>query len=213
VSNPASNPQLYQALGTQLIKYKYDFKSLVRDICNSQTYQRTTARNASNETDELNFAHSRVRRVKAESLLDCVSQVTETKDKFRGLPLGARAVQIADGGTSSYFLDTFGRSPRDTVCAGDAKTDPTLSQSLHLLNGPTLEGKIQQGGVIRKLLADKKTPEQIIETLYVRCLSRRPTADELAKLQTVVAEEKNQQKALEDIFWAILNSREFVFNH
>ncbi len=213
VSNPASNPELYQALGAQLIKYNYDFKQLVRDICNSQTYQRSTARNSSNETDELNFAHSRVRRIKAESLLDCITQVTETKDKFRGLPLGARAVQIADGGTSTYFLDTFGRSPRETVCAGDAKTDPTLSQSLHLLNGPTLEGKIQQGAVVKKLLAEKKTPEQVIETLYVRCLSRKPTADEVQKLKAVMAEEKNEQKALEDIFWAILNSREFVFNH
>ena len=213
VSNPASNPELFQALGDALIKYNYDFRQLVRDICNSNTYQRTTVRNESNETDEKNFAHANVRRIRSESLLDCISQVTETKDKFRGLPLGARAVQIGDGATSSYFLDTFGRSPRETVCACDVKTDPNLSQSLHLLNGPTLEGKIQQGGVIRKLVSEKKTPEQIIESLYVRCLTRKPTATELEKLKAAVAEEKDPQRALQDIFWAVLNSREFVFNH
>jgi hypothetical protein len=213
VSNPPSNPELFQALGDQFTKYHYDFKQIVRDICNSQTYQRSTARIPSNEGDEKNFAHSRIRRIKAESLLDCVSEVTETKDKFRGLPLGARAVQIADGATSNYFLDTFGRSARETVCAGDAKTDPTLSQSLHLLNGTTIEGKITQGGLVRRMTAEKKTPDQIIETIYIRCLSRKPTAPELEKLHAILVQEKNQQQALNDIFWAVLNSREFVFNH
>jgi hypothetical protein len=213
VSNPPSNPELFKALGDHFTQYHYNFKQLVRDICNSQTYQRATARNASNESDELNFAHARVRRIRAESLLDCISEVTETKDKFRGLPPGARAVQIADGATSSYFLDSFGRSPRDTVCACDAKTDPTLSQSLHLLNGDTTEGKIRAGGIIKRMLAEKKQPDEIIRTLYVRCLSRQPAPEELAKLHAAVAGEKDRQRALDDIFWAVLNSREFVFNH
>ena len=213
VSNPPTNPELFLALGEEFIKVKYDLKKLVREICNSQTYQRTTVRNASNEGDEINFAHARIRRIRAETLLDCISQATGTKDKFRALPLGARAVQIADGATSTYFLDTFGRSPRDTVCAADVRTDPNLSQSLHLLNGQTVEGKVQQGGLVRDMLKDKKTSEQIIESIYIRCLSRRPEADELKKLQTVMASETNQQKALEDIFWAVLNSREFLFNH
>jgi len=213
VSNPASNPELFQAMGDQLTKYQYDFKQLVRDICNSQTYQRSTHRNESNESDETNFAHSRVRRIRSESLLDCISQVTDTKEKFRGLPLGARAVEIADGATSSYFLTTFGRSPRDTVCAGDVKTDPTLSQSLHLLNGTTLENKIQQGGLVRKLMDQKKTPEEIVEVMYIRAFTRKPTVAELGRLKEVMVEEKDQKKALDDIFWAVLNSREFVFNH
>lgn len=213
ISNPASNPELFQTLGGKLISYNYDFKQLVRDICNSKTYQRSTERNASNEADELNFAHSRVRRIRAESLLDCISEVTETKDKFQGLPLGARAVQIADGGTSTYFLNTFGRSTRATVCSCEVKTDPTLSQSLHMINGDTIEGKIRGGGLIQRQLAAGKTPDQVIETIYIRGLSRKPTPEELAKLKAAVAEEKEPQKALEDIFWAVLNSREFVFNH
>ncbi len=213
VSNPPSNPELYKALGDKLVEYKYDFKRLVRDICNSQTYQRNTERNESNKDDERNFAHGNVRRLQAEMLLDCVSQVTNTKDKFRGLPLGARAVQIADGGTSTYFLTTFGRAPRDTVCAGDVKMEPTLSQALHLINGDTIQGKIAQGGIIKQMLDAGKTPPQVIESLYVRALSRRPSADEMTRLTGIVAQAENPQLGLEDVFWAVLNSREFLFNH
>ncbi|MGH7137342.1 MAG: DUF1553 domain-containing protein, partial [Pirellulales bacterium] len=213
ISNPPSNPELYKALGDKLTAYHYDFKQLVRDICNSKTYQRASERNASNESDELNFAHSRIRRIRAENLLDCISQTTEAKDKFPGLPLGSRAVQIADGGRSTYFLTTFGRSTRNTVCSCEVKTEPNLSQSLHMLNGDTIEGKIRGGGLIQRSLKEGKTPDQVIEMLYIRCLTRKPTADELAKVKAAVAEEKDPQKSLEDVFWAVLNSRQFVFNH
>jgi hypothetical protein len=213
VSNPPSNPELYEALGAKFTEYNYDFQRLVRDICNSHAYQRSTERNTSNETDELNFAHGRVRRIKAESLLDCVSQTTGTKDKFQGLPLGARAVQIADGRTSNYFLTTFGRSQRETVCACESTTDPTLSQALHMLNGDTIEGKLRSGGLVKKLLAEGKPPEQVIEAVYVRAFTRKPTAEETQNLTALLADEPDKAKALDDIFWAVLNSREFVFNH
>jgi hypothetical protein len=213
ISNPPSNPELFGELGKKLVEYKYDFKQLVRDICNSQAYQRTTIRNASNETDERNFAHANVRRIFAEMMLDCISQVTNTKDKFQGLPQGAHAVQIADGNTSTYFLTTFGRARRETVCSCEVRTDPSLSQALHMLNGDTLSTKIQQGGVVKSLLDAGKKPEQVIESLYIRCLSRRPTAEEQQKLAAVVSQAANPQEGLEDVFWAILNSREFVFNH
>ena len=213
VSNPPSNPELYEALGQKFTEYNYDFKRLVRDICNSNTYQRATQRNESNEGDELNFAHGRIRRIKAESLLDCISQVTDTKDKFAGLPLGARAVQLADGRTSNYFLTTFGRSRRETACAAESTTDPTLSQALHMLNGDTAENKIRTGGLVKKLLAAGQTPPQVIETLYIRALSRKPTPQEMEKFNGILAGEPDQNKALDDIFWALLNSREFVFNH
>ena len=213
VSNPASNPELFEALGQKLTEYNYDFKQLVRDICNSRTYQRSTARNPSNEHDELNFAHARVRRIKSEMLLDCTSQVTETKDKFRGLPLGARAVQIADGGTSNYFLTTFGRANRITVCTCDVKSDPTLSQALHLINGGTVQSKIRSGGVIKKMLDEGHSNEEVVEALYVRCLCRKPTPDEQQRLLAMVVEAPDAPSGLEDVFWALLNSREFLFNH
>jgi hypothetical protein len=213
VSNPATNPELLETLGKRFTDSKYDLKSLVRDICNSRTYQRSTQRNESNLTDERNFAHANLRRIKAENLLDAITLVTETKDKFKGLPLGARATQIADGSTSTYFLTTFGRATRETVCSCEVKMEPTLSQALHLLNGNTTNQKIQQGGVVKKLLETRKYPEERLGELYLRTLSRMPTRTELDKLMPLFAEGSNQEQALSDVFWALLNSREFLFNH
>jgi hypothetical protein len=213
VSNPASNPELLAALGQHFTDSKYNLKALVREICNSRTYQRSTQRDESNATDERNFAHANLRRIKAENLLDTISMITDTKDKFQGLPLGARAVQIADGVASTYFLTTFGRATRATVCSCEVKMEPTLSQALHLLNGDTVNAKIKQGGVIPKLMATKKYPEERILDLYVRCLSRRPTREEVEKLMPAFGEGSNLEQALEDLFWALLNSREFLFNH
>src|SRR5206468_957072 len=150
-----------------------------KDICLSRTYQLSTQTMPSNEGDTRNFARGGIRRIRAETMFDCISQVTDTKDKFPGLPVGARAVQIADGSRSTYFLSTFGRATRETVCSCEVKLEPTLSQSLHLLNGDTTAGKIAGGGIIAKRLAEKKTPEQIIEELYVRCLARKPDAAEV----------------------------------
>ena len=147
-------------------------------------------------------------------LLDCISQVTETQNKFRGLPLGARAVQIADGSTSNYFLNTFGRARRASVCACEVKMEPNLSQALHLMNGSTVAQKIRQGKLIPRRLQEKKTPHQIIEELYLRCFSRRPTESELKTLDGYLNEKGAKiTLVLEDIFWSILNSREFLFNH
>ena len=213
VSNPASNPELQAELGKRFTESNYDLKKLVRDICNSRAYQRSTHRNESNATDERNFAHANLRRIKAENLLDVISQVTETKDKFQGLPLGARAVQLADGGTSTYFLTTFGRATRETVCSCEVKMEPTLSQALHLINGDTVNAKIQQGGVPRRLLEAKTPPADAIANLYLRCLSRRPTQAELDRLLPTFGPGTDPAKALDDVFWALLNSREFLFNH
>jgi hypothetical protein len=213
VSNPASNDELLQELAKRFRGYKYDFRKLIRDICTSRTYQLVTQANPSNELDSRNFAKASVRRLRAEVLLDVVSQVTETKNKFQGLPLGARAVQIADGQASTYFLTTFGRATRETVCSCEVKMEPNLSQALHLLNGDTVTNRVQSGGVIARALAAKQAPSQIIEELYLRCLSRKPTREELITLCSLVNESADKQKALEDVFWAVLNSREFLFNH
>ncbi len=214
VSNPASNPELFAELGAKLISYKYDLKALVRDICNSNAYQRSGVANDSNRDDLRNFSHAQPRRIPAETLLDCVCQAAAAPEKFGGLPLGARATQIADGRGGNYFLTTFGRSKRETVCACEAKADPTLSQALHLLNGPTIHEKISQGKQIEKWLDAGKTPPEVIDSIYVACVSRTPTAEERDKLLALLPKENPRPVAeLEDIFWAMLNSREFVFNH
>ncbi len=115
-SNPSSNPELFDKLGQKLVEYKFDFRRLVRDICTSEAYQRSSQSNDSNVSDLRNYSHALVRRVPAESLYGLHLLGNQcTCEKFRGLPLGARAVQIADGTTSSYFLTAFGRSPRVTV--------------------------------------------------------------------------------------------------
>lgn len=212
-SNPPSNPELLDELAKRLVEYKFDTKRLVRDICNSATYQRSCTPNGENQADERNYSHATVRRVPAENLLDCISQATLTKEKFRGLPIGARAVQIADGATSNYFLTSFGRSARTTVCADEATTDPSLSQALHLINGNTTSGKIDQGGLLKQWKDAGMTNDAIVDRIYLRCLSRKPTDTERANLVKMVAESPSPDQGLHDVFWAILNSREFIFNH
>lgn len=218
ISNPASNPELLTELAGRFQgEYEYDFRQLVRDICNSATYQRTTKANPSNKDDLNNFAKARIRRQRAEIMLDTITQVTETQNKFQGLPLGSRAVQIADGKTSDYFLTTFGRATRETVCSCEVKMDPSLSQALHLLNGPTVTQKVEKGGLVKRLLAEKKTPEQIIEEIYIRSFTRKPTPEETKQLMTQVKaagdDPAERELVLNDVFWAVLNSKEFMFNH
>jgi hypothetical protein len=213
VSNPAINPELLDALAERFTKYNYDFKKLVRDICSSRTYQLSTQVNDTNAGDERNFSHGLVRRMRAEVLLDAIDQVTEVPDKFQGLPKGAKAVQIADGTSSSYFLTTFGRATRESVCSCEVKMDPSLSQALHLLNGDVTSGKVASGGVVRKLMKDGKDRNQIIEDLYLRCLARKPSPEEVAKLGAFFTDEKKSPDVLNDVFWSLLNSKEFVFNH
>jgi hypothetical protein len=213
VSNPPVNKELLDELGRRFTEYNYDFKKLVRDICVSRVYQHTTATNETNIKDSRNFSHAALRRVRAEVLLDAITQVTDTKNKFQGLPTGARAVQIANGNTSTYFLTAFGRAKRETVCSCEVSIEPNLSQALHLLNGDTVNTKMAQGKLVPTRLKEGKTPEQVAEEIYIRCLCRKPTDREKAALKEVIDNETNKQQALEDIFWATMNSREFVFNH
>jgi hypothetical protein len=213
VSNPPVNAELLDALATSFTDSGYDFKQLVRDICNSRAYQLSTQTNETNESDTRNFSHASLRRIRSEILLDAITQVTATKNKFEGLPLGARAVQIANGNTSNYFLTTFGRATRETVCGCEVKVEPNLSQALHLLNGETVASKIAGGKLIETRLAEGVEPMRIIEELYIRCLTRKPTDAEAEKIGAAIDAATDKRIVLEDTFWALLNSREFVFNH
>ena len=216
ISNPPSNPELLEELGKRFTDSNYNFKKLVRDICASRTYQLTPKSNPTNLEDTRNFAKGTIRRLRAEILLDAIHQVTATKEKFRGLPLGSRAVEIVDGRTTTYFLTTFGRADRGTVCSCEVKMEPNLSQALHLLNGDTVNSKIQSGGLVAALTKEGKTPPQIIEEFYWRSLARPPTQTEQTKLAEFLVDAKTPAEksiVLNDLFWAVLNSKEFIFNH
>ena len=213
ISNPPSNPELLDQLASRFTEYQYDFRKLVRDVCTSRIYQLSTRTNPSNEDDLRNFARAQLRRMRAEVLLDVISQVTKTKNKFQGLPLGARALQIADGRFSNYFLTTFGRATRETVCSCEVVMEPNLSQALHLLNGDVTNKRITQGRIVQTMLKEGKDPEKVIDNLYLRCYSRKPRADEKANLLASLDGEDSVESALNDVFWALLNSKEFIFNH
>ena len=213
VSNPPSNPELLDYLGSRLVDHQFEIKKLLREICLSRTYQTSTRRNESNQWDEREFTHQKIRRMRAEVLLDCISQATETTDRLPGLPKGSRAVQVADGLAAHYFLTTFGRSTRATPCTCEVKTSPTLSQALHLLNGETTGGKIKEGSVVGRMFDSGRSLEEVAREIYIRCLTRQPTDSEFKSIVDKLSSYKEPRDGLEDLFWAVLNSNEFVFNH
>lgn len=213
VSNPPSNPELLDRLASQLVTYRFDFRKLIRDICTSRTYQLSSQPNATNAGDELNFSRGSIRRIRAEILLDAIGAVTGSSEKIRGLPSGGRAVEIADGRTSTYFLTTFGRATRETPCSCEVKMEPNLSQALHLLNGDTVNAKITGGGLVRKMLQEGRTRDEVMDELYLRTLARHPTAAERERLAGFFVEGKKESSVLNDLFWSLLNAKEFVFNH
>lgn len=189
ISNPPSNKELLEALGTKLAEYGFDKKKLVRDICNSRTYQLSAATNPTNELDEAYFSHSYVRRLRAEVLLDTITRITGTEDRFQSSPQGTRAVELYAGNVTNFFLTTFGRAPRETACSCEVNKEANLSQALHLVNGDTITLKVAGSRLIPSLLAAKTPPDKIVEELYVLAFSRKPTADETTKLVELIKQE------------------------
>ena len=213
LSNPPSNPELLDFLAARLVTDGYDFRKLIRIITLSHAYQRVTRPTASNRADRRNFSHAAFRRLRAEVLHDCLCQATGVPTRLGGFPLGTRAVQLPIAAMSTDFLDTFGRSNRETVCSCEVDVQPNLSQALHLINGGTTWGKIVEGDVLPRLMADDNEPAAVISALYVRCLSRQPTDRERVQLLTAVATADDREEFYQELFWALVNSKEFLFNH
>ena len=213
VTNPPANPDLLDALGQKMVEYNYDLKRLVRDICNSYTYQMSTQPRAPEYADTRNFAVARLRRLSAEQMLQAVSVATDMDFKFAGLPIGAKPAQIAGAG-GDYFLNIFGRPQRDTVCTCDRTGEPTLSQSLHLINGSTINSAIQrEGGSLDTWIKEQLPPADVVRRMYLASVSRPPTETEVTQLTTYVDAATDKTAALQDAFWSVLNSKEFIFNH
>ena len=168
-----------------------------------------------NKIDAANthFTHRTVRRLSAEQLADAVDYATGTREKYTGLPLGTRAIQLPDSEVKSYLMDTFGRPPRQVLCECERTAAPNIAQAMHLLNGTTLNGKIgATTGRIEKLIADKVPLPKAIEELYLVTWSRLPSADESKKAEGWVKSAPSVKDGLQDLLWVLTNSREFLFN-
>jgi hypothetical protein len=214
ISNPPSNRELLEELGKRLAGYNFDAKKLIRDICLSRTYQLATVPNETNRDDDSQFSHQRLRRLRADVILDALAEVTETPSTFNDMPRGVRAMQLYEGGfRGNYFLKTFGSAARDSVNASETRLEPTLAQALHMVNGDTIEGKLGKSTVVPRMLAAGKKPGEIVEELFVRTLSRKPSESEMKKMMAIVSPAPADKSAYDDVLWALLNSTEFEFNH
>lgn len=214
-TNPASNPDLLNALADDFVKSKFDMKHLLRVIFTSRAYQLDSAPTAANSVDAANvhFTRYTVKRLTAEQLADAVDSVTGTREKYTGLPLGTRAIQLPDSEVKSYLMDTFGRPARQVLCECERTTKPNIAQAMHLLNGDFLNKKIaDKAGRVEKLVAAKAPLPKAIEELYLAAWSRLPSKDELAKAEGWVKSAPTPREGLQDLLWVLINSREFLFN-
>jgi hypothetical protein len=194
---------------------------MVRDICNSRVYQLSARPNESNKLDQRQFSHAKLKRMRADVLIDSVVTVTNVPRGFSGFPDGTRAIDVyprTAGDTSGPkfgdpFFETFGRSSRNTICACETKLEPTLSQTMHMAVGDTLRSRLSAGGRIKGLVDSGQSPEEVIDALYVLALSRRATEQEKSALTALVGDETQVYSVYEDILWGLINSTEFIFNH
>jgi hypothetical protein len=213
-SNPPSNPELLDALAKDFIDHKYDVKHLIRTIANSRVYQLSSAPTEHNKDDHQNFARFYARRIIAEVLLDAVDQTCGTSTRFGNIADTARAVDLPHEGFGSYFLDTFDRPKRVSGCECERSSSATLAQVLLLANSDEIENKLASGeGRIAKLIASKRPIADLADELYLYAYSRPPTAKEREIVVAYVESQEDKSKALEDVLWTILNSKEFSFNH
>ncbi len=216
LTNPASNEKLLSRLADEFVRYQFDLKRLMRTILQSETYQRSHHMRKENEADQRFHAHSQPRRLKAEVLLDAISQVTGIPTEFKDQPANTRAIQLPDANIASYFLDTFGRPERILTCTCERSDEPSMTQVLHLTNGKTIQDKLEsKDGRIGKFLETNASNAEIIETIYLAALTRYPTDDERQRLTAVLVEVSADEKrsAIEDLFWSVLTSKEFLFQH
>jgi hypothetical protein len=211
-TNPPTNPALWKALNKTFVESKFDLRALTRVVLNSRAYQLSSATRPGNETDSRFYSHYTARRLPAEVLLDAICEATGVPERFDGYPVGVRAVQVPDPGSASYFLRAFGRSERVTACACERTGDVSLPNVLHLICGDTITGKLNNGnGWLAKRLKEQKDDTQLLDELFLRAYARKPAAEEKAKVMEL-RKDAPREELFRDLFWALLNSKEFLFN-
>ena len=215
-TNPPSNPELLDALASHFIQSGFDLKDLVRTICRSRTYQLSALPNEFNGSDKQNFSRYYPRRLSAEVLYDAFHQVTDTAEGFGGMPAGTKALQLADASNATYFLQVFGQPKGDTACECERSMDANLAQSLHLLNGKEIQDKISRDGArtARFAAETERANEDRVKELYRWVFAREPNVEELQVATGYLkSHEANVRGGYEDIVWALINTKEFQFNH
>ena len=228
-TNPASNEKLLAALCGYTVEHGYDLKALMRLILLSETYRRSSDPLPENRDDRKWFARAYPRRLMAEVLSDAISDVTGVRDqyteiamndgsteKLAGYGADTRAIQLHDSAVKNYFLKAFGRNARDITCECERSNQPSLVQVLHLSNGSTINDKLSsKEGRVTQVLATDPTPQAVVADAWLRCLSRLPTDAEKKPFEEMLAAAKPEEKReiVEDMYWSLLTSREFLFRH
>ncbi len=213
-TNPASNVKMMDALTDEFIKSGFDIKHLIRTIMVSRLYQLDSQPTPENLADRRFYSYYKVKRISAEPLLDAIDRTTMVQTKFKSLPMGTRAIELPDSEYPNYFLNTFGKPKRASVCECERSPDESLAQALHTLNGDILAEKISGPQArIARLLKEKKSHEAIVEDLFLATLCRYPTEAEKAAADRFLKESPSPKEAYEDLHWALVNSKQFLFIH
>ncbi len=220
-TNPPTNPELLAALAQHFQASGYDLKGLIRTICQSQVYQLSSVPNAFNAVDKQYYSRYYPKRLTAEVLLDAVDTITQSGSRFEGLPAGTRAVQLPDNSfnTASYFLAVFGRPEASSSCECERSQDASLAQCLHLLNSKEVQDKLgdPKGCAARLAVApppeDRQNLTRLYETVYARSPEPRELELALGYLAKKATTPAARLAAYEDIVWALINTKEFLFNH
>ena len=215
-TNPPINPALLDALTKDFIDHRFDIRHLMKQIVTSAAYQRSSIATPSNKHDEQNFSHAIPRRIPAEALLDSLIQATGVPENFTGAPAGFRAAQLPDANSENAFLRLFGKSPRMEACECERDNTSNMLQALHFLNGKSIQARVQNpAGRATTLSRMKMTDQELVTEIYLWSLARRPTTQELQVSVNFLKMHPAAQRAeaTQDLFWALLNSRDFVLVH
>jgi hypothetical protein len=215
VTNPPSNAPLLDALAKDFVEHGFSIRNLERRILNSRVYQLSALPNDSNRHDTMNYSRYYLKRMSAEELMDAVVQVTGVEQRFQGWPPGTRAMQIPHG-SPVYLLSAFGRVA-DREFAQERKEDPSITQVLHLMNGDSLNDKIKSpdGALAKWLSAPGVIDADLTDRVFLTTLARHPTAKARTTILQSVKDVPGPVRAqvFQDLMWALINSKEFIYNH